>query len=49
MLEIADEAVAGTGDRRISIENAQNLLGAVYDANKYTDIEKATMKYISDN
>ena len=49
MLEIADEAVAGVGDGRISIENAQKLLGAVKDANKYTDIEKATMKYIRDN
>ena len=49
MLEIADEAVAGEGDGRISIENAQKLLGAVKDANKYTDIEKATMKYIRDN
>ena len=44
MLEIADEAVAGAGDGRISIENAQKLLGAVKDANKYTDIEKATIK-----
>ena len=49
MLEIADEAVAGAGDGRISIKNAQKLLGAVKDANKYTDIEKATMKYIRDN
>ena len=49
MLEIADEAVAGAGDGRISIENAQKLLGAVKAANKYTDIEKATMKYIRDN
>ena len=49
MLEIADEAVAGAGDGRISIENAQKLLGAVKEANKYTDIEKATMKYIRDN
>ena len=46
MLEIADEAVAGAGDGRISVEDAQKLLGAVKDANKYTDIEKATMKYI---
>ena len=49
MLEIADEAVAGVGDGRISIEDAQKLLGAVKDANKYTDIEKATMKYIREN
>ena len=49
MLEIADEAVAGAGDGRISVEDAQKLLGAVKDANKYTDIEKATMKYIREN
>ena len=49
MLEIADEAVAGVGDGRISLEDAQKLLGAVKDANKYTDIEKATMKYIREN
>ena len=49
MLEIADEAVAGAGDGRISVEDAQKLLGAVKDANKYTDVEKATMKYIREN
>ena len=49
MLEIADEAVAGVGDGRISVEDAQKLLGAVKDANKYTDIEKATMHYIRAN
>ena len=49
MLEIADEAVSGAGDGRISVEDAQKLLGAVKDANKYTDIEKATMKYIREN
>ena len=49
MLEIADEAIAGVGDGRISLEDAQKLLGAVKDANKYTDIEKATMKYIREN
>ena len=49
MLEIADEAIAGVGDGRISVEDAKKLLGAVKDANKYTDIEKATMKYIREN
>ena len=49
MLEIADEAVEGVGDGRISVEDAQKLLGAVKDANKYTDIEKSTMKYIREN
>ena len=49
MLEIADEAVAGVGDGRISVEDALKLLGAVKDANKYTDVEKATLKYIREN
>ena len=49
MLEIADAAVAGQGDGRISKKDAEKLLTAVKDANNYTDVEKATMKYIRDN
>jgi hypothetical protein len=49
MLRIADEAVAGAGDGRISIEDAKKLLEAVKDGDTYTDIEKETMKYIRDN
>lgn len=48
MIDIADEAVAGRGDGRISLEDAQLLIASVKDANKYTDIEKATMRYIRD-
>ena len=49
MLEIADESVAGQGDGRISLADAEKLLAAVKDNNAYTDIEKATMRYIRDN
>jgi len=49
LLELADKAVAGVGDGRISLKDAETLLAAVKDGNSYTDIEKATMKYIRDN
>ena len=49
IIELADQAVAGRGDGRISLEDANLLLAGVKDANKYTDIEKATMRYIRDN
>jgi peptidylprolyl isomerase len=49
MLSIADESVAGRGDGRISLADAEKLLAAVKDNNEYTDIEKATMRYIRDN
>lgn len=49
MLEIADRATAGQGDGRISIEDARQLIGAVKDGGRYTDVEKETMSYIRDN
>ncbi|MFN0047985.1 MAG: hypothetical protein ACKVOU_02545 [Cytophagales bacterium] len=49
MIDVADEAVAGVGDGRISIEDAKKLLAAAIDGDVYTDIEKETMKYIRDN
>ncbi len=49
LLEEADKAVAGKGDGRISLDDAKKLLVAVKDGNEYTDIEKATMKYVRDN
>ena len=49
LIELADGAVAGTGDGRISIEDAKALFGAVADADAYTDVEKDTMKYIREN
>ncbi len=49
ILELADAAVAGAGDGRISKADADKLLAAVKDANAYTDVEKRTMKYVRDN
>lgn len=49
MLEIADRTTRGQGDGRISIEDARELIKAVTDGGRYTDIEKATMAYIRDN
>lgn len=49
MIALADQAVAGRRDGRISLEDAKLLLAGVKDANKYTDIEKSTMHYIRDH
>ncbi|MCS6824082.1 MAG: hypothetical protein NZ529_07270 [Cytophagaceae bacterium] len=49
LIELADKAVAGAGDGRISLADAKTLLEAVKDGNEYTDIEKDTMKYIRDH
>lgn len=49
LLEMAEKAVAGAGDGRISRADAEKLLAAVKDANAYTDIEKETMAYIRDH
>lgn len=49
LLELADGAVAKAGDGRISIADAKALFAAVADHDAYTDVEKATMKYIREN
>ena len=49
LLEAAEAAVAGTGDGRISRGDAEKLLEQVKDGDKYTDVEKATVRYIRDN
>ena len=49
LLEAAEKAVAGRGDGRISLKDAEDLLANVKDGNTYTDTEKATMKYIREN
>ncbi len=49
LIEAADQATAGAGDGRISLEDAKKLLELVKDGNSYTDIEKETMKYIREN
>ena len=49
LIEVAEKAVAGKGDGRISLDDAKKILEEVMDGNSYTDIEKATMEYIRDN
>lgn len=49
LLELAEKAVAGVGDGRISQKDAEELLAAVKDGDKYTDVEKDTMEYIRKN
>ena len=49
LIEAAEKAVAGRGDGRISMEDAQMLLEKVKDGDTYTDIEKDTIAYIRDN
>ncbi|MFM1930702.1 MAG: hypothetical protein RL226_5 [Bacteroidota bacterium] len=49
LIELAEKLTAGSGDGRISKEDAAQLLDAVKDGDSYTDIEKDTMSYIRDN
>jgi hypothetical protein len=49
LLEIAEVAVAGAGDGRISKADAERLLTAVIDDNVFTDVERATIDYIHKN
>lgn len=49
LIELADRAVAGQGDGRISFDDAKALFAAVKDKDVYTDVEKNTMEYIREN
>ncbi|MEM9073174.1 MAG: hypothetical protein AAGE52_32010 [Myxococcota bacterium] len=46
LIEAAEKAVAGRGDGRISMEDAEMLLAKVKDGNAYTDVEKDTVAFI---
>ena len=48
-LKIAEKAVSGKGDGRISKEDADRLFEVIADSNQYTDIEKRTIKYIREH
>jgi len=48
LIAMADRAVKGRGDGRISLADAKKLLHAVKDSKSYTDVEKATMRHIRD-
>lgn len=49
VLEAADKLVEGAGDGRLSKDDAAILLEKVKDGDSYTDIEKATVKYVREH
>jgi hypothetical protein len=49
IIEMAEKLIAGQGDGRLSVDDANKLLEAVKDGGTYTDIEKDTMAYVRDN
>ena len=49
LLEWADEAVAGRGDGRVSVTDAEELFDLLSNDSKYSDLEKRTIKYIREN
>ena len=49
LLETAEAMIKGAGDGRISEADAGKLLEKVKDGDKYTDVEKDTVKYLRDN
>ncbi len=49
LLSMADKAVQGAGDGRISKKDAEEIIKVVIDGGSYTEAEKATMEYIRDN
>jgi hypothetical protein len=49
LLDLANKAVNGQGDGRISMDDSKLLLNAVTDGGIYTDVEKETMEYIRSN
>ncbi|MCU0382600.1 MAG: hypothetical protein MUF68_00910 [Cyclobacteriaceae bacterium] len=49
LLTMADKAVQGAGDGRISKKDAEAIIKLVVDGGTYTEVEKNTMEYIRDN
>jgi hypothetical protein len=49
LLSMADKAVQGAGDRRISKKDGEEIMKVVKDGGSYTEAEKATIEYIRDN
>lgn len=46
MMKIAEEAVTKSADHTIGLEHAKAIFTAAKDGGKYTDAEKATIRYI---
>ena len=49
LLSAADEMVAGQGDGRISLEDAEKLFAMLGKDGKYSDLEKRSLSYVRDN
>ncbi len=49
LLETDEAMIKGAGDGRICEADAGKLLDKVKDGDKYTDVEKDTVKYIREN
>ncbi|MFT6867953.1 MAG: alanyl-tRNA synthetase [Cyclobacteriaceae bacterium] len=48
-LNMADEAIAGQGDGRISMADAVLIFDTISNGTDYTQVEKHTIKYLRDN
>ena len=49
LLDIAEKAVRGVGDGRISQMDAETIFTAIRDGGKFSDVEKVTVDYICNN
>ena len=49
LLSAADEMVAGQGDGRISLEDAEKLFAILGKDGKYSDLEKRSLSYVREN
>ena len=49
LLDLADECVAGQGDGRIGVEDAERIFSALENDGECTDLELRTMAYIRAN
>jgi hypothetical protein len=48
-LNIAEEAIEGQGDGRISMEDAERIFDTISTGTDYTQVEKHTIKYLRDH
>jgi len=46
LLNAADDMIAGQGDGRIGVDDAERLFDMLKNDHKYTDLEKDTLSYI---
>jgi len=49
LIQLAEEAVKGSGDGRISKNDAEQILAAVVDGDVYTETERETVDYLHKN